>query len=65
MKEQGHHIMIAYMVSGSNAVHDHEAKKYLHFMKDYLKFKTSKIYDNKSSVKAGIEELLSEIIEAE
>lgn len=38
MKEQGHHIMMAYMTTGSNAVHDYEATKYLHFMKDFLKF---------------------------
>jgi hypothetical protein len=33
--------MIAYMTTGSNAVHDHEASKYLHFMKDFLKFNSN------------------------
>lgn len=36
--DQGHHVMTAYMTSGSNSVHDHDAMKYLHFMKDYFKF---------------------------
>lgn len=39
MKDQGHRVVIAYMTTGSNAVHDHEALKYIHFMKDFLKFK--------------------------
>ena len=30
--EQGHTVHIAYMTPGSNAVHDHDAKKYLYFM---------------------------------
>lgn len=38
MKEQGHVVKVAYMTTGSNAVHDYEATKYLHFMKDFLKF---------------------------
>ena len=45
LKDQGHHVMIAYMTTGSNAVHDHEAYKYLHFMKDFLKF-NSNIWNN-------------------
>lgn len=32
--------MIAYMTTGSNAVHDYEATKYLHFLKDFLKNNT-------------------------
>jgi len=39
LKEQGHHVMIAYMTLGANTVHDYEAEKYLHFMKDFLKYK--------------------------
>lgn len=38
LKDQGHHVMIVYMTTGSNAVHDYEATKYLHFMKDFLKY---------------------------
>lgn len=38
LKDQGHHVMICYMTTGSNAVHDYETKKYLYFMKDFLKF---------------------------
>jgi LmbE family N-acetylglucosaminyl deacetylase len=37
LREQGHHIMTAYMTSGSNSVHDYEAIKYLHLMKDFIK----------------------------
>lgn len=33
--------MIAYMTTGSNAVHDYEAAKYIYFMKDFLKFKSA------------------------
>ena len=38
LKDQGHHVMIAYMTSGSNAVHDHEATKYIYFLKAFLKY---------------------------
>lgn len=38
LKDQGHHVSVAYMTTGSNAVHDHEAEKYLYFVKDFLKF---------------------------
>jgi glucosamine-6-phosphate deaminase len=34
--EQGHEVMVAYMTTGSNSVHDYEALKYLHLMKDFL-----------------------------
>lgn len=40
LMEQGHHVVIAYMTTGSNAVHDHEAVKYLHYTKDFLKYST-------------------------
>lgn len=36
--EQGHHVSVAYMVTGSNAVHDYEAQKYLYFLQDFLRF---------------------------
>jgi glucosamine-6-phosphate deaminase len=35
LKEQGHEIHIAYMTSGANGVFDHEAQKYLYFLKDF------------------------------
>lgn len=38
LKDQGHHVMICYMTSGSNAVHDHESTKYIYFLKDFLKY---------------------------
>lgn len=40
LKNQGHHVMVAYMTSGANAVHDYELKKYSYFMTDFLKFKS-------------------------
>ena len=42
LKDQGHKVMIAYMTTGSNAVHDYEASKYITFMKDFLKYKGEK-----------------------
>ena len=38
LKSQGHQVCVAYMTTGSNAVHDHEAEKYVHFMKDFIKY---------------------------
>lgn len=32
---QGHHISIVYMTGGSNGVHDHEAQKFLYFLKGF------------------------------
>lgn len=36
--DQGHHVSVAYMVTGSNAVHDYEAQKYIYFIQDFLAF---------------------------
>ena len=36
--EQGHQVSVAYMVTGSNAVHDYEAQKYIHFIEDFLSY---------------------------
>ena len=33
--DQGHEVYVAYMTAGSNAVFDHDAKKFVHFMKDF------------------------------
>jgi glucosamine-6-phosphate deaminase len=33
---QGHQVYIAYMTSGSYAVFDHDAKKYLDFFRDFI-----------------------------
>lgn len=63
LKDQGHHIMIAYMTTGSNAVHDYESTKYLHFMKDFLKFNT-KMWNSSEegqNIKSGIGEILKGI----
>lgn len=38
LKDQGHHVSVAYMTTGSNAVHDYETEKYVHFMKDFFKY---------------------------
>jgi LmbE family N-acetylglucosaminyl deacetylase len=38
LKSQGHHVMVAYMTSGSHSVHDYDAMKYIHVMKDFLKY---------------------------
>jgi glucosamine-6-phosphate deaminase len=38
LKNQGHHVIVAYMTTGSNSVHDYETMKYLHMMKDVLKY---------------------------
>ncbi len=38
LKDQGHQVSVAYMVTGSNAVHDYEAQKYLYFVKDFLTY---------------------------
>ncbi len=35
--EQGHDVHVAYQVSGNNAVHDHDAQKFLEFFEDYYK----------------------------
>lgn len=35
LQDQGHEVHVAYMTSGSNAVFDHEALKYLHFLNDF------------------------------
>ena len=35
MIEQGHDVHVAYMTPGSNGVFDHEAQKYLYFLKDF------------------------------
>ena len=35
LKDQGHEIHIAYMTSGANGVFDHDAQKYLYFLKDF------------------------------
>jgi len=35
LQEQGHEVHVAYMTSGANGVFDIEAKKYLHFLKDF------------------------------
>ena len=35
--KQGHNVSVAYMTSGSNAVHDYDCKKYLHFLQDFTK----------------------------
>ncbi len=35
LHEQGHIVHVAYMTSGSNAVFDHDAKKYLYFLEDF------------------------------
>lgn len=35
--KQGHNVSVAYMTSGSNAVHDHDSKKYLYFLQDFTK----------------------------
>lgn len=35
LQEQGHEIYVAYMTSGTNAVFNHDASKYLHFLKDF------------------------------
>ncbi len=37
LRNQGHEVSVAYMTSGSNGVKNHEADKYLFFMKDFLK----------------------------
>lgn len=39
LKDQGHHVMIAYMTNGANAVHDYELKKYVYWIKDLLTLK--------------------------
>jgi glucosamine-6-phosphate deaminase len=39
LAEQGHEVHVAYMTPGSNAVHDYDAKKYLHFMESFTKYK--------------------------
>ena len=36
--EQGHQVSAAYMVTESNAVHDYEAQKYIHFIEDFLSY---------------------------
>lgn len=33
--DQGHDVHVAYMTPGSNGVFDHEAQKYLHFLKGF------------------------------
>ena len=53
LKDQGHHVMIAYMTSGANAVHDHEVQKYLYFMKDILHLKESRRQEAEGSLKEG------------
>jgi len=43
--DQGHHVSVAYMTSGSNGVKNNEAEKYVFFMKDFFRkhyFKLSK-----------------------
>ena len=37
LRDQNHNVSVAYMTSGSNGVRNHEAEKYLFFMKDFLK----------------------------
>lgn len=60
--DQGHHVMVAYMTSGSNSVHDHDALKYLHFMKDYFKFNIN-IFSPEEDKKSNVDrtELLKTI----
>ena len=45
--DQGHEVYVAYMTAGSNAVFDHDAKKFVHFMKDF----TSEYLCNNTSLK--------------
>jgi len=59
LKEQGHHVMIAYMTSGSNAVHDHDATKYIYFLKDFLK------HASNSEEESGVGELAKMLDRAE
>jgi hypothetical protein len=35
LHDQGHHVNVAYMTSGSNGVLDMEARKYIYFLKDF------------------------------
>ena len=35
LHEQGHDVYVAYMTSGTNGVFDHDAEKYLYFLKDF------------------------------
>ena len=36
--DQGHIVSVCYMVTGSNAVHDYEAQKYLYFLEHFLTY---------------------------
>lgn len=49
LKSQGHQVMIAYMTSGANAVHDYELKKYSYFMRDILKYKKNEWTEEKTA----------------
>ena len=43
LAQQGHTVNVAYMVPGSNAVHDYDAKKYLYFLQNFLKMKKKEV----------------------
>jgi glucosamine-6-phosphate deaminase len=44
--EQGNHVYVAYMTSGSNGVFDYDAQKYFYFLEDVF---NSKMYEEKSN----------------